>query len=186
MDIIERAAIYAIKAHEGQRRKIKKHHYFYHPMEVAFIAEDLTEDDDVVVAALLHDVLEECKIDPHEIEKEFGTRVMNLVLSETEKEYDMPKEASWRIRKEESIKKLKESDDLGVKILFLSDKLSNIRSLYRAYMEEGDACFNHFHNNNKADHYWYYKSILDNVSELKDQLKYQEYKQIIERIFEGK
>ena len=82
---ILRAYDLAELAHDGVYRESGEP-YISHPLHVCKNLLDMEiYDADTLSAALLHDVLEECKIDPHEIEKEFGTRVMNLVLSETVK-----------------------------------------------------------------------------------------------------
>ena len=186
MDKIEKAALYAIKCHEGQKRKIRNSHYFFHPMEVAFIAESLTDDIDTIVAALLHDTVEDCELNPINIEKEFGKRVKELVLAETENPYkEISKSESWKRRKEEALKILKETNDIDIKIIFLADKLANLRSLYRAYLREGLDAFNHFHTNDPKLHEWYYRSILAYTSDLKDTLPYKEFNNLINEIFGG-
>ena len=184
MDRVERAALFAIKAHEGQVRKISKEHYFFHPLEVAYHASIMTKDEDVIIAALLHDTIEEGHVSPMEIEKEFGKKVKELVLAETENEYpDLSREESWKLRKEDAIKRLHNATDINVKILYLADKLSNIKSLYDTYLNEGDKAFNYFHVKDKSLHEWFYFSILNEISELKNTAPYREYKEKIEKIF---
>ena len=92
----------------------------------------MTTDQEVIAAALLHDVVEDTHVTIDEIEEKFGKRVKELVLSETEdKRPNMPSSLSWRIRKEESLEVLKTTTDIGVLMIWLGDKLANIRSIYR-------------------------------------------------------
>ena len=77
-----------------------------------------------------------------EIEKHFGKRVAELVSSESETVYpDEAPSATWKRRKEDSLKVLRNSTDIGVKMLWLADKLANMRSLARFYSENGELIF---------------------------------------------
>ena len=184
MNTFEKAAQFAIKAHEGQMRKANPIPFILHPMEVAHIASTMTHDQDVLAAAVLHDVVEDTPVTPDEILENFGERIAWLVAMETEnKRHDLPAAETWRIRKEESLKELKNSGDTDVQILWLSDKLSNLRSFCRSRMKEGDAMWNQFNNKNKAEQEWYYRSILDLCSSLEETFAYQEYKMLLKAIF---
>ena len=127
---LEEAIIYATIMHQGITRKLGDTPYILHPLEVAQILSTMTDDEDVITAGILHDIVEDTDGTLPEIEKRFGERVAKLVSSETELKYpgQDPKE-TWKRRKEESILMLKNSQDIGVKMLWLADKLANIRSL---------------------------------------------------------
>ena len=138
MDLFETALTFAVKAHAGAVRKGGAVPYVLHPLEVAVIAGTLTNDPEVLAAAVLHDTVEDTPATLSEIENAFGGRVARLVSSETEnKRRGVPPEESWQIRKEESLRELKNASDPGTKIIWLSDKLSNMRSFYRMYRREG-------------------------------------------------
>ena len=110
-------------------------------MEVASIIVSLTTDVNVMIVGLLHDVVEDAGVLPEEVREKFGDRVAELVASETEnKRPDRPAAETWRLRKEESLVELAAAQDNGIKILWLGDKLSNIRSLYADYKEQGTKC----------------------------------------------
>ena len=101
MDKVTKAIEFAAKAHDGMMRKKDKTPYILHPLEAAVIVGTMTNNQDVISAALLHDVVEDTDITIEEIEENFGTRVRKLVDSETEnKRADLPPENTWRIRKE--------------------------------------------------------------------------------------
>ena len=68
--MIQKAAVFAAKAHEGMMRKGSRIPYIYHPMEVALIVAQMTDDPEVIAAAYLHDVLEDTSVTPEELEQE--------------------------------------------------------------------------------------------------------------------
>lgn len=74
--MIRKAAEFAAKAHEGAVRKGSRIPYIYHPMEAAVIVAQMTEDEEVIAAAYLHDVLEDTAVTAEQLEKEFGGRVL--------------------------------------------------------------------------------------------------------------
>jgi len=181
--IVERAAEYALLCHAGMKRK-NGLPYILHPMEVAVIASTMTENEEVVAAGLLHDVVEDTDHTLEEIQDLFGPRIMELVAAETEdKREELSPEESWQIRKEESIVELNASDDRDVKILWLSDKLSNMRSFDRMHEEEGDAMWQHFHCTDPNAQSWYYNAVADATEELKDTPAWQEYRARTDRVF---
>ena len=160
--LFEAAVIYAAVHHKGQFRKLKKKHYLLHPMEVAQILSTMTDDEEILAAGILHDVAEDTKGTVADIRRKFGKRVAMLVESETEKQYPGEnREDSWKKRKEESLQVLKDSTDKGVKMLWLADKLANIRSLSQVYSEEGDKLWTHLNQQDPELHRWYYKTVAE-------------------------
>ena len=118
MDKVTMAIEFAAKAHDGMVRKKDKTPYILHPLEAAVIVGTMTSNQDVISAAVLHDVVEDTEITIEEIEEKFGSRVRKLVESETEdKRADLPPEDTWRIRKEESLEKLANCGDTDVLML---------------------------------------------------------------------
>ena len=162
MNKIEEAIIYATVMHQGKVRKLKHEPYILHPLEVAQILSTITNDEDVITAGILHDIVEETDGSLAEIEKRFGSRVAFLVASESE---DSPlgvsPDDSWRQRKVDSLRVLKNSKDIGVKMLWLADKLSNIRGLAGAYSEKGDKLFEGFHQKDTEMQQWYFRSVAE-------------------------
>ena len=184
MDLVSEALIFSAKAHDGMRRRKSAVPYILHPMEVGAIVGTMTDDQEVIAAALLHDVVEDAGITIEEIGEKFGARVMEFVASETENKRDeLPPEDTWRIRKEESTEKLKNTDDIAVLMLWVGDKLSNIRNIYRDFMIEGDALWNKFHQSDIKAQAWYYRSIMKYTERISDCLAWVEYKTLVEMIF---
>lgn len=184
MALFEEAVCFAAKAHEGQRRKGSDLPYLVHPLEVAAICATLTSDPEVLAAAVLHDVVEDAGVAPEELRAKFGDRVAALVADETEnKRVDLPPEKTWRLRKEESLDRLKRAKDPGVAVLWLGDKLSNLRSIRRLARTRGRALWSIFHQKDPAQHAWYYRSAAALLSGLKDTAAWQEMNKIITELF---
>ena len=164
MNKIEEAIIYATVMHQGKVRKLVNTPYILHPLEVAQILSAMTDDQDVITAGILHDIVEDTDGTLAEIEKRFGERVAFLVSSESENAYPGESEdATWKRRKEESLKILKNTDDQGVRMLWLADKLANIRSLAGAYSEYGEQLWESFHQRDPEMQHWYYQTIAEQL-----------------------
>ena len=180
----EKAIYFAVRAHSGQTRKDGTL-FILHPMEVAAIAGTMTKDVDVLCAALLHDTVEDTPVTADEILKNFGEKIANLVESETEnKRTQMKASESWKIRKEESLKELEAYDDINVRILWLSDKLSNMRALARDYDKIGEAVFDRFNEKNPAEQKWYNEKVLSLMTGLEDTAAYKEYSTLFHHVFD--
>lgn len=184
MDKVTQAIVFAAKAHDGMVRKKDRTPYILHPLEAAVIVGSMTDDCDVISAAVLHDVVEDTEISIDEIEEKFGSRVRKLVESETEdKRADLPPENTWRIRKAESLEKLAACTDKNVLILWLGDKLANMRSFYRIWKTEGDSMWQSFNQRDPLQQKWYYSRISELTSSLKDFSAWQEYNALFNIIF---
>lgn len=184
MELVTEAIIFAAKAHDGMRRKKNKSPYILHPMEAAVIVSTMTDDQEVIAAAALHDVVEDAGIKMEEIEENFGARVRVLVESETEdKRADRPPMETWKIRKEESLLVLKNTEDLDVLRVWLGDKLANMRSLYREWKTEGDAMWNNFNQKDSKMQAWYYCTIAELTSRLSETSAWIEYKALTDIVF---
>ena len=161
MNMLEEAIVYATIMHQGKVRKFGGRPFILHPMEVAQILSTMTDDMEVIAAGILHDVVEDTDGTLDEIEKRFGERVAHLVDSESEDEYPgEDRSATWQRRKEGSLLTLRKSRDVGVKMLWLADKLSNMRSLSQIYSEQGDTMWAELHGDPDRQ-LWYYKSVAE-------------------------
>jgi len=179
--LFARAAAFASYAHDGQTRKGTALPYIVHPMEAAAIAATMTNDQEVLAAAVLHDVIEDCGVTEGELRLKFGKRVAMLVQAESEqKEADAA--ASWQKRKLYTINRLRGASREQM-ILTLSDKLSNLRSIRRDLNEHGDSLWQRFNQPNSSMHRWYYMSIAEILAPLAKYDAYQEYLYLLETIF---
>ena len=184
MELVSEAITFAVKAHDGMRRKKSEAPYILHPMEAAVIVGTMSDDQNLIAAAALHDVVEDAGITIDEVEERFGKRVRELVESETEdKRADLPPSDTWRIRKEESLAVLKNTDDIGVLMVWLGDKLANMRSIYRDWKVEGEAMWQRFNQKNVNEQAWYYSSIVKLTERLSDTSAWLEYKTLTELVF---
>ena len=184
MERVSEAIAFAVKAHDGMRRKKSESPYILHPMEAAVIVGSMSDDQNLIAAAALHDVVEDAGITIEEIETRFGKRVRELVGSETEdKRADLPPEDTWRIRKEESLEVLKNTNDIGVLMVWIGDKLANMRAIYRDWKIEGDAMWQRFNQKNIAEQAWYYRSIVKLTDRLSHTSAWLEYKTLTELVF---
>ena len=183
-DMVSEAIVFATKAHDGMRRRKSDVPYVLHPMEVGAIVGSMTDDQEIISAAILHDVVEDAGVTIEEIGERFGERVKELVASETEnKREELPPEETWQIRKQESLERLKNTDDMAILMLWMGDKLSHIRSIYRDFLIQGDAVWEKFHQSDVKVQAWYYRSILKYTERLSDTLAWMEYKTIVEKLF---
>lgn len=184
MELVSEAIAFAVKAHDGMRRKKSESPYILHPLEAAVIVGTLTDDQHVIAAAALHDVVEDAEISMQEIEERFGARVCELVQSETEdKRVDLPPDQTWRIRKEESLQVLAQTDDIDVLRLWIGDKLANMRAIYRDFKVEGVAMWQRFNQKDVNEQAWYYRSIAKLTDRLSDTSAWLEYNTLTELVF---
>lgn len=182
MTLVSDAMIFAARAHDGMLRKGTTLPYIVHPAEVAAIAATLTEDQEVLAAALLHDVMEDCGVSETELAAQFGARVAHLVRSETQERSGDPA-ATWLARKQGAVERIARGSR-EVMIIALSDKLSNMRAIHRDYDRDGERLFFRFHQHDKALHAWYYRSCAALLQkELGDTLAWQELSAHIEYVF---
>ena len=185
LDLVGRAIVFATCAHNGMHRKFSTIPYILHPMEAASIVGSLTDRQEVIAAAVLHDVVGDTPVTIEEVESEFGSRVAELVSADTEdKRENLPAEQTWKIRKSESVEKLGRTDDIEVKMLFLGDKLANLRAIYPMWVEYGNELWSHgFNESDPREQHWYYRSIANSLADLKDTLAWKDYDRLIRIIF---
>jgi len=127
-DLLNRAYVYAMKAH-GSQTRASGDPYFSHPLEVAAILTDLKLDDATIVAALLHDTIEDTEATRAEIDQIFGSEIGALVEGLTKlKRLEL---VSREAKQAENLRKLllAISDDVRVLLIKLADRLHNMRTL---------------------------------------------------------
>ena len=182
--LLAEAICYAVEAHFGQRRKGCDVPYVVHPMEVAAIAASMTEDRHVMAAAVLHDVLEDTPCTAEAIRDLFGEDVLSLIMGDTEdKREEMDPRDSWLLRKQETVDYVRNRASLRERIVVLSDKLANLRSLLRDHARLGDALWQRFNQKDPAMHKWYYLSVVRACEGLEDTDAYRECMELIGRLF---
>ena len=185
LPVFERAAVFAALAHAGTHRKGGRIPYLTHPMEAAGIVAEMTEDEELVAAAVLHDVLEDTEVTYEELKGYFGERVADYVQGETEdKRRELPPESTWQLRKQETIDFLRDRADKSARMLALADKLSNLRSIARDQEALGDRLWERFHQKDKGMHGWMYRQVAEALTELREYRAWKEYDALVRRVFE--
>lgn len=188
-ELIPRAFSFAFRAHQDSVRKGSKIPYITHPLDVASILLRYNVSENLIAAALLHDVVEDEGVSYEELEASFGEKIKNLVKAVSEPldliHSDPDKTKSWRKRKEHTLNSLKNAN-YETKILSCADKLANIIDMIHDFEEQGDVIWDRF-NAPKSDQKWYYTSLVEvfeetspNIAKLK---LFQQFKKFVQTLF---
>lgn len=148
-------------AHEqvGQHRKGSDIPYIIHPVGVMIIASNVTDDEDILIACLMHDVIEDVDSNVYgeaEIREEFGDRVVELVRDVTKND----EEKDWHKRSKEYLEHLETKASDGAVIVSACDKIHNLLSVLTDHDTHGDDLWLRFTTQNSHDQLWWYESIL--------------------------
>jgi (p)ppGpp synthase/HD superfamily hydrolase len=154
-----RAFVFAAEKHAGQTRKTTTVPYIAHLMGVASLVLEFGGDEDMGIAALLHDVVEDCGGEPmlKEVRQRFGERVAKIVNGCTDS--DIEPKPPWRERKESYLGHLKDAD-AETRLVSAADKLNNVRSILSDYREFGELIWDRF-NGGREGTRWYYRSLVE-------------------------
>ena len=181
--LVDKAIVFATRAHQGTERRGKGFPYIVHPLEAMAIVATITNAPDLLAAAVLHDTVEDTDVTLDDLKQEFGEHIANLVADETDVKHTPDgKKLTWKERKQRDMDNLKAASR-EVKIVAIGDKLSNMRAIARDYRQKGDALWQIFRVKDKATHAWRYKGLRDALQELKDTFAFQEFDQLVEEIF---
>ena len=181
--LLDRAILFAVKAHSGTERRGKGFPYIVHPMEAMEIVATMTSDQELLAAAALHDTVEDTDVTIDQLREEFGERIASIVASESDTfEEGVSEEDSWHARKQAAIDRLAKAS-LDAKMVALGDKLSNMRAIARDYARKGDELWNIFHAKDPKDHEWHYRGLADSLRELSGTAAYKEFETLINQVF---
>ncbi|MFQ5731246.1 MAG: HD domain-containing protein [Planctomycetaceae bacterium] len=158
--LLERALRFASRAHRDQVRKSSDVPYLSHPLAVAVILSRAGFDDDhVLAAALLHDVVEDTPVSLNRLAAEFPDDVVQIVDALSEKKTDAggaPR--PWKDRKTEHVARIGTATT-EAKAVALADKLHNLRSMLLDYDACGESLWDRF-NADKRQIEWYHEAVL--------------------------
>jgi len=152
---MQKAINIATALHDGQKRKADGLPYIVHPFAIALILRNYTENEDVIIAGILHDTVEDTGYTKEEMEKDFGSHVTSIVADLTE----LPKTYSWQERKDSYLEHLKTTSHES-KLVCAADKLHNLQSMRDALEKFGEKALENF----KAPAYeklWFYEECLE-------------------------
>lgn len=155
------ALAFAAEAHATQGRKGKDEPYLSHVLMVAALTAHYGGDEDQIMAAVLHDAVEDQGGEPmaQEIGRRFGPRVEQIVrdCSDSIAPVGAPK-APWRERKEAYLATLTTPDEHGSRLVEACDKLANLRDIVEDVAAHGEGAFAHFRGGREGT-VWYYETL---------------------------
>lgn len=163
---IDRAIERATVLHGEQKRILSGAPYIVHPYAVAFLLAHFSDDEDVIIAGLLHDVLEDVPSYTYGmLLEEFGERVASIVqevtedLTDEEQEDFTLRKENWKERKDKYLANLQD-DSQEALLIAAADKIHNMRSLISGYQSGGPAVMDSF-NANKENLLWFYGAVTE-------------------------
>lgn len=179
LELEKKAKEFAYKAHKGMKRKGKDTPFTYHLKLVNLYLESLTDDEEILAAGWLHDVIEDTPITLEELKKEFNRTVCRYVELETE-----DKSLPWKDRKLKQINELKENNSKVILIAF-ADKMANLTEMDSDYQLEKEKLWERF-NRGKNEQHWYYLEFYKIFKESKyfSQKQLMRYENVLANLFE--
>lgn len=183
-DLVDKAIIYAVKHHKGVFRRNKKVPYIVHPLEAMGIVASITEDNELLAAAALHDLIEDTDVTYEDLKKEFGDRIANIVLFESNNSFPNHESLSWTETRQIGIDRLMNAN-LDCKIVALGDKLSNMRAIRTDFKKTGNSFWTRFHETDPKLHKWRYIELTKCFNGLEETDAYIEFKNLVEEVFKG-
>jgi (p)ppGpp synthase/HD superfamily hydrolase len=176
----EDALRFAAHLHAHQKRKGTSIPYVAHLLSVTSLVLENGGDEDLAIAALLHDAVEDQGGVPilQEIRKRYGERVARIVDGCTDS-YVHPK-PPWRKRKEDYLTHLRQAD-ADIRLVSLADKLHNARSILRDLRQAGPHSLSRF-KGGKSGTLWYYHSLVNIFRDLDDSLMAAELAEVVAEI----
>jgi (p)ppGpp synthase/HD superfamily hydrolase len=153
----------AARAHKGQTRKGTDIPYLVHPVHVSVILLHHGFAEDVVIAGLLHDVVEDSDVPLVRIEAEFGPVVAGIVAALTEKKRERGRERPWKARKQEALAQLRQASPEAIAVK-TADALHSTRSLAHDLRRMGPVLWDSF-SRGPDPSLWYYRSVADLVGQ---------------------
>lgn len=156
--LVELAARLAMRAHSGQMRKFDAAPYTIHPFMVALKLRKYNFPEEVIAAALAHDILEDTKIREVYLRRMLGDEVADIVNAVT---YDH--KLPWRLMKERYLDAIR-SGPPGAKAVAVADKIHNLESILAAYSKYGSAIWEKFDGGREA-RLWFDGQVLAALKE---------------------
>lgn len=161
---IQKGINLASRLHFNQNRKGGNDlPYISHPYSVAWILSNYSNDEDIIVAGLLHDVLEDVKgYHYQDLVEDFGEKIAQIVkgVSEDKNPNDEDDDSvSWEDRKINYLRILESSSQDSL-LVSAADKIHNLQSMMDAYQEKGEDFWKNF-NSPKDKKLWLYKEVLN-------------------------
>ena len=174
--LVNKALELSARAHLTQQRKGTDIPYITHPFAVGMILANAGCPEEIVIAGILHDTVEDTEVSLELIEAEFGKAVADIVAGCSEPD----KKLSWQERKQHTLDYLDDAPK-NVRVVACADKLHNISTIIEEHKRIGDKVWERF-KAGKREQSWYYHGLLDCLSHCDRQLIL-ELKSAVESIF---
>ena len=164
---IEKAKELATTLHAGQFRKNGTTPYINHLLAVAKILSEYTDDEDIIIAGLMHDTIEDVAGYTYDkLVSDCGKNVADIVMGVTEEKFrghkELPKEERIQLFEEMLLRNVANTEKAGSGsiLVALADKIHNLNSMIEGFKEEGENYFLKF-NNPIEQKLWFYRKILE-------------------------
>ena len=176
---IEEAIKFMVKAFHGQRMKTENTDLSFHSMIVYSMIRDITDTEDALVSALLHDVINDSEYGYEEIEEKFGTLIADMVSDLSEDKSI----AKWLDRKKDYIRRMRANYDIMVINIMVADNLHMLLSSYDAFKKIGDKVWKGS-GGDKDENRWLYREVYNIAKSKKanEELLYR-YREILKVYF---
>lgn len=163
-ELLEKAIHFAAEKHAGGLRKGTNRPYISHPLEVMTILNRMEADNNLLMAGLLHDTVEDTDTTYMEIKNTFGVDVAALVMAHTKNP-----ELTWEEVRKHKIEAMDESS-FRVNLLIMADMTANLRSMWKDYRQIGEELWERF-NAPKEKQAWYYSAMQDKLWDMQNYLE---------------
>lgn len=152
---VKKALYFAAQKHHGQFRKGGSVPFIVHPFLVGYCVSEYSKDEDVIAAAFLHDVIEDCGISMDFLEKEFNGRIAGMV----DEVSLLGKYKNWKEKKEAYLLKIKQAS-VEALIIVGVDKMNNMQA-YFEFKKNRTQEVSSFFGGTHEEYRWYYKTVAD-------------------------
>jgi (p)ppGpp synthase/HD superfamily hydrolase len=175
LNLLEKSVRIATSAHQGQKRKEADIPYISHPIMVAFKLMKYGFADEIIAAALVHDVLEDTEFSAEQLHHELGDKVFDIVRAVTNDDT-----LSWEDKKMKYVETVRSGPE-GAKAVVIADKIHNAESLIAAYQIQGPIVWKNF-NRGKAKKMWFEYAVLKMLQETWSHPMISEYERLIKEM----
>ncbi len=152
----EEAVKFLFKAFKGSKNKITNLEKAMHSILVGLTIKDVYQSEDIVVAAYLHNIINETQYGYEDIEEKFGSIVADIV-AEVSEDWSLPK---WFERKKEFLNRIRRYSDVNAINIIVADKLQELLSYKEVYEKRGDKIWSTI-GGSKSDLAWLYREIYN-------------------------
>lgn len=160
---VNKAIKTATQLHDGQFRRGSTIPYIAHPFAVAIMTQKYVDSEEVFIASILHDVLEDVPnrvYSAKNLAEDFGYDVLNIVETVSEPALNMPTQEAWRARKYAYLNSIQNTNDIRPLIISACDKMHNMGELAYGYEEFGKSIWTYFAAKRERE-IWFYGAVLE-------------------------